>query len=226
MAWSIDTLRQFTLFLIRKNQSAGITFSEFQNVFNAEQRTYMNDLLGPFQQQQRPKSVSQQTGLIQNETIIQKLSPFIKPYDLPIVSSKGYKPGDFIYEMGMRIDAYRATRVNHDQIYAAENDVIDPPDASAGTYYFTEYLNYFMFLPAGLTKTGKLDYVGEPTDAIWAYTINAYGRQIYDPVNSVQPLWDGISLVEIVKRSLRMLGVSFKDDDFEQFAEGTIVTGD
>jgi len=232
MAWNVNTIYQFLRFLIRKNQSAGITRDEFQLAWNAEQRAYMDDLLGRFQQRATGKPVGPNTGLIQNETIMTKLAPFTHPYILAATGGNAPKPDGFLYTLAVRayaptspIQTYKTKRINHDQIWAAEDDVIDPPSVEEASYFYTEYENYFRLLPTSVTGAA-LDYIGEVRDVVWAYTLSAYGRQQYDPANSVQPQWDGDSIVEITKRTLKSLGVSFKDGEFSQFGSATILTGD
>lgn len=46
------------------------------------------------------------------------------------------------------------------------------------------------------------------------------------PIISVQPKWNQNTIIEITKRSLTSLGVSFKDKDFEAFGERNTITGD
>ena len=232
MAWNTGQIFNFIKFLIRKNQSAGITRDEFQLAWNAESRGFMDDLLGRFQARTTGKTIGQDTGLIQNETIMTKLTPFTKPYMLAATGGNAPKPDDLIYTLGIRAYAstssvitYKAKRINHDQIWATNDDVIDPPSVADGSYFYTEYLNYFSFLPTSVTAAA-LDYVTEVRDIVWAYTLTAYGRQQYDATASVQPQWDGDSIVEITKRTLKSLGVSFKDSEFSQFGSATIATGD
>lgn len=211
--------------------SSGITKDEFELAFNSEQRAYLDDLLGRFQQRATGKTIGANTGLIQNETIMTKLTPFTKPYVLAVSDGNAPKPDNLIYTLAVRpygpgtVVAYKAKRINHDQIWATNDDVIDPPSTDDGTYYYTEYLNYFKFLPTNITAAA-LDYVEEVRDVVWAYTLTAYGRQQYDAGASVQPQWDGDTLIELCKRTLKSLGVSFKDNEFSQFGSATIVTGD
>ena len=84
MALNVDYCYQFALKLIRKNQAGGLSRVEFQYHFNDAQATYQDDLLGRFQARSNGKSGAN-TGLIENETIMTKLTPFTKSTVIPIV---------------------------------------------------------------------------------------------------------------------------------------------
>ncbi len=224
MAWNINDVKTFIQYLINKNQAGGITVAQFQQAFNAEQAAYMDDLVGRFQNRNTSKE-GQNTGLIQNETIMQKLSPFTTPTNLSVSDGEAVKPYGLIYTLALRANGYEVVPITHGQIASVNKSVIDAPSIDDNTYYYTEFLNYFYVLPSTI-PTVALDYIRAPEDVVWGYTLNAYLRQVYDPSTSVQPLWDANSIVEITKRTLKTLGVHFKDSDFAQFGSATIATGD
>jgi len=229
MAWDVNDLYKFMQFLINKNQAGNVNPQQFFYTWNSEQRSYMDDLLGRFQNRGNQKT-GNNTGLIEDQTILQKLSPFTHNIPLSITNGDAIKPYDFIYTLAIRAYGNRyskAFKITKDEIWSVEDDVIDPPSISENSFYYTEYENFFRFLPTS-TSTAQLDYISTPVDVIWAYTVNvyAYGRYQYDPTTSVQPQWDGHTIIEITKRTLRTLGVHFKDNEFQQFATATIATGD
>jgi hypothetical protein len=219
---SVDDLYKSILFLIRKNQSGSFSSTDFGYAFNGEQAAYQSDLLGRFQARSNGKS-GFNTGLIENETIMTKLMPFIKSYALPIVVGSGTKPTDFIYTLAVRINNAKAFQVNHDEIWSVKDDVIDPPSIADNSYYYTEYGNYYSFLPNTVTAA-ELDYVGAPPDVRWAFTLSG-GQQVYDSGNSAQSLWDDNSNKEICARILKRLGVSLSSQEFEQFGQSVINSG-
>lgn len=211
------------LFLIKKNQSGSLSAAEFGLAWNMEQSTYQSDLLGRFQRQSIGKE-GPNTGLIENETIMTKLSPFtLSVTGIAITSGKATKPDDFLYSLALRINNTKVFQVDHDQIWSVLDDVIDPPSIPDDSYYYTEYLNYYSLLPASVTSL-DLDYVQAAPDVKWAYNIVS-GRQQYDSTNSVQPLWDQASIIEITQRCLKTLGVSYSSQDFEQFGQSKITSG-
>lgn len=228
MALSVDYNYQFVLKLMKKNQAGGLRSQEFAYQWNDQQCSYQDDLLGRFQLRNNGKT-GVNTGLIQDETILQKLSAFIKPVSITITSGNADKPTDFVYRLAMRINGVDAYKINQNQIANVNASVIDPPATTTDTYYFVEYEDYFYFLPRTLPTanitTAQLDYIITPPNVIWGFTLDANDRQVYNPGTSVQPLWDNNSCREICKRVMKNIGVSFKDADFENFGQSVITTG-
>lgn len=224
MALSVDYNFKFVLNLIRKNLSGGLGNEEFEKYWNDEQCAYQDDILGRWQQRNNGKT-GINTGLIEDETILQKLAPFISPTTLNIENGKSDKPDDFIYRLSLMSGNFNCYKINYNQRDSVINNVIDPPSLTTNTYYFLEYENYYEFLPNTLA-TATLDYVKTPPNVKWGFTYATNGQQIYNAGTSVQPLWDNNSCREICKRVLKNIGVSFKDADFENFGNSTINTGD
>lgn len=224
MALSVNYIYEFALKLIRKNQSGSINGTEFSFFWNDEQNAYMSDLLGRFQNRNNGKTGAN-TGLIENDTILTKLTPFTKPTTLIISAGVADKPSDYIYGLSLIISDELVYKINHDQVPSVKGSVIDPPSITTGTYYCTEYENYYSFLPTTVT-TATLSYICNPTLVKWGYTYNAQGQQVYNAGTSVQPEWDDISCMEITKRVLKNMGISLKDNDFINFGNSAITTGD
>lgn len=225
MAWNVDQIYKSMLFLIRKNQAGGVSATEFFYTWNMEQSAYQSDLLGRFQRMSNGKDVSE-TGLIQNETIMTKLTPFTKLASaITVTDGQAIKPADYTYGLALRANWTKIFQIDHDSVWSLKQEVIDPPSITNDSYYYTEYLNYFQIYPSA-TPSIYLDYICSVTDVVWAYTLDGNNRQVYDPTNSVQPLWSNNSIIEITQRTLKTLGVSFKDQDFGQFGESKINKGD
>lgn len=222
MALTVDYLYQYTLNLIKKNQAGALGSVEWARHWNGESNAYQDDLLGRFQGRSNGKS-GINTGLIENETIKQKLAPFTKPATIAVASGNGDKPSDFKYELALTIDGKEVRHINHNQKAAVNGNEIDPPSVSDGAYYVVEYENYYSFLPSSVTSA-DLDYIASPVDVLWNFTIEG-GRQVYSLAGSVQPQWDDASCREITKRVLNTLGITFKDGDFANFGQHVINTG-
>lgn len=223
MPWSVDNIYSYTKFLINKNQAGGISVSDLFNAWNAEQSQQHQDLVGRWQKQNNTKT-GIMSGLIEDEVTISQLSPFIIPDTIPIAGGLGIKPTDYIYGVALRINGAKVFSIPHDTIWSVNDDVIDPPSIADDSYYFTEYLNYFSFLPATVT-TFDLDYVAETTDIVWGFTLDANNRQVYNPATSVQPKWNKNTVIEITKRTLKGFGLHFDSREFESFGESNIQTG-
>jgi hypothetical protein len=228
MALSVDYLYKFVLNLIKKNQAGGLASKEFEYQWNDAQTAYQDDLLGRGQSRNNGKT-GLNTGLIEDETILQKLSRFTKGVDLTIISGNADKPSDFVYRLAFRINGTDAYKITHGQIATVNESVIDPPSVANNQYYFVEYEDYYYILPHTLPTvsitTAQLDYIITPPAIVWGYTFDADDRQVYNSGTSVQSLWDNNSNREICKRVLANLGVSFKDPDFENFGKSVQLTG-
>jgi hypothetical protein len=224
MALSVDYLYKFSLALIKKNMAGGLKSTDFARHWNDAQGSYQDDLLGRFQAKSTGKSGAN-TGLIQNETILTKLSPFITPVTLTIAAGQSNKPADFVYTLALRINNAKVFEVNHDAIWAMLDDVIDPPLVADDSYYYVEYQGYYKFFP-NTVKSADLDYIATPTDVFWNFTLDANNRQVYSAGGSTQPQWDNNSCREITKRMLTNLGVGFKDQDFANFGAKVQMMGE
>lgn len=229
MALSTDYLYSFSLDLIRKNQAGGLSSKEFENFWNDAQGAYQDDLLGRWQARNNGKTGAN-TGLVEDETILQKLSPFTKPASLTITTGGVCnKPSDFVYRLALRVNGVDVFKINHNQIASVNSSVIDTPSTTTNTYYFVEYEGYYSLLPSTLPTasitTADLDYISLPTNIVWGYTFDSDGRKVYNPGTSVQPQWLNNDCREITKRMLTTIGVSFKDNDFENFGKSVVATG-
>jgi len=183
MALSVDYLYKFTLNLMKANQAGKLSSKEFCYHWNNASVSYQNDLLGPFQARNNGKTGAN-TGLIEDETIMQKLAPFTTPASINIVLGSVEKPSDFIYRLAFRINGIDCYKINHNQIHTVSSDTIDPPSTADGRFYFVEYYGYYSILPTGLPITGfntsTLDYISVPKNIFWAYTYDSAGRQVYN----------------------------------------------
>lgn len=209
--------------------AGGLSNTDFQYQWNDAQGSYQADLLGRFQARSNSKT-GVNTGLIEDETIMEKISPFIKPVAIDIISGNSDKPLDFVYRLALRINGEDVFKINHSQIATVNASVIDPPSIENNKFYFVNYEEYYYFLPHTLPTvsitSADLDYISTPENVIWAYTWDTSGRQVYSSGSSVQSKWDDSSNREITKRMLTNLGISFKDNDFLTFGKSVQMTGE
>jgi hypothetical protein len=211
--------------LTNKNLAGGISATDLFNAWNGEQAMLHQDVVGRWQKQNNTKT-GVMSGLIEDEVTISMLSPFIVPLTgVAIAGGVAAKPVDYIYGVALRMNGAKVFSVSHDMVASVNDDVIDPPSIPDNKYYYTEYLNYFCFLPAAVTAY-DLDYVAETTDIVWGYTLDANNRQVYSDGNSIQPKWNKNTVIEITRRTLKSFGLHFDDREFENFGESNIQTGD
>jgi hypothetical protein len=221
----INDIYQFLLKIIRKNQSGDLNATAFGYFWNSEQSSYFDDLVGRFQAHNNSKE-GVNIGLIQDETILTKLSPFITTKNIPVTNGVGARPSDFIFRLAIRVSGYKCIVANNDQVWSINDDVIDPPSTTDNRYYAIIYGSNYNFIPSSITNF-DMDYVAAPIDVKWNFNIDAVTkRQVYTSNGSVQSQWDISSNREITKRVLKVLGVSYQDKDFENYGQSVISTGE
>lgn len=227
--WNVNRILGLFKFLLRQNQSGSISTTDFFNAWNVEQNSYHTDLVGPWEKMGNSKSGAN-TGLIMNETIMTQLSPFTIAGSVAISSGSATKPDDFIFGLARRLELngaeFLVTKINHGQKWYVNNDVIDPPSVTDGTYYIIEYENYYEVLPTSATGNLQLDYIAQPENISWGFTYDSQNRKVYNAGLSIQPKWSDPTIITITKRALSNFGVSYKDKDFTNFAKANIATGD
>lgn len=223
MRWTVDDIYKLVKFLSRKNQSGSISASDLFYLWNTEQNSYHNDIVGRWEARANGKT-GLNSGLLQNEVTLTDLAPFTINTTLSITSGVSDKPIDFIYRLALRISGKQCVTIRHDQIAAVNDSVLDAPSVTNNKYYSIEYEDYYSFLPNTVTAA-NLDYVASPEDIKWGYTLDAEGRQVYNPGTSVQPKWNNSTIITITKRALANLGISYKDADFLNFGRNAQNTG-
>lgn len=223
MQWSVDNIYKFILYLIDKPQSIYVSPTDLFYAFNSEQRAYQSDLLGRFQARGNGKSGAN-TGLIENEIILTKLNPFTKPVTLSVTAGVANKPTDFIYGLAARVGGYEVYMINKGQIQSVTNSVIDPPSISNNAYYATEYQAYYQVWPSDVTEM-DVDYICDVQDVVWGSVPDGQGRPVYNAGTSVQPLWANPDIIEITKRTLKSFGIRFSSQDFQNYGQSIITTG-
>ena len=217
MAYTIDDVYQIVQYACGKNLQQGyISPSDFNLTINQAQKSYTSYLLGTFQQYQ-PGRPEARVEFGQNSVVRQRLTPIIYGYDLT-VNSSGFSPypGDYLQQDAMwSLYGYdRIREVQQNYFYSVYNSVID----QVQTYpvYMIEY-NGFRFFPNNIGHA-KLSYVRNPPDMIWGYTLNVNGIPVYDAASSTQPVWDDASILEIIVRALRIIGVNLQYNDVNSYA--------
>jgi len=214
---TIGTVYKIIQYIIAKNQDGYLSPDEFNLVINQAQTSFMNYLLGEFQQYQ-PQRPSARVAYSQNQDTRQRLIPFIKETVLDIDSS-GFSnyPVDY-QETDAMLSLYGFNRIRfiqQDSQFSYINSVIDP---IATNPLFLIKQEGFQFYPTDLYRV-NLSYVGTPQELFWANINNMYGIPIWDQANSTDPAWFDIDCLEIIARALRMVGVNLQANDVSAYAE-------
>jgi hypothetical protein len=193
--------------MVDKYQGAYLAPDDFNMAINAAQRQYLNFLTGEtaeFNQGNRRPS----GGFSNDVTTGGSLSNFLKEGTLAITTQLAGQPSDFYKISAMRTidDDYAVKRVGSDKVYAYVNNPIDAPTNTDPIY--TEIGTNFKFWPSTLASA-KIIYFKKPSDVKWAYT----GDLVYDSANSVQLEWPENDHMDIVYRTLGIIGINLKDGD-------------
>lgn len=217
MAYTVDDVYQIVQYACGKNLQQGyISPADFNLTINQAQKSYASYLLGNFQQYQ-PGRPQARVEFGQNTVIRQRLTPIIYGYNLTI-DATGFSPypGDYLQQDAMwSFYGYNRIReVQQQYFYSIYNSVIDP--VSSWPVYMIEY-DGFRFFPNN-TAQAKLSYVRNPPDMIWGYTLDVNGIPVYNPATSSQPVWDDASILEIIVRALRIIGVNLQYNDVNAYA--------
>lgn len=214
---SINDLYKLGLFIVSKNQQGYWKPADFNLSINQGSRSYQAWLLGSFQQY-RPGRPVANVELGQNSVIRQRLAPTIYNYNLSIYAS-GFSPypGDYLQADAMWsiYGIYRIRYSDQTKLHSYYNSVIDP--IASNPIYLLEDTG-FQFYPENQWMA-KLSYVKEAPEIRWAFTEDSNGQAVYDPVNSIDPVWDTVACFEILTRSLSMLGVNLQAGMVAKYAE-------
>lgn len=213
---NVNTIYELCQFIINKEQSGYLAPDDFNRIMNQAQLSYMSWLLGTFQNYIPGRPVAR-VELGQNAVVRDRLAPSIYNFNLS-VDATGFSPypGDFLQADAMwSIYGYDRVRWS-DQArwYAFYNSRIDPV-ANFPIYRLDD--TGFVFAPENL-GAAKLSYVRNPPNISWAYTLDGNGLPVYDSVNSVDPIWDDLSIWDIVSRALDMVGVNLQAPQVAQYA--------
>lgn len=212
---TVDFAYQIVQYAVNKAQNGYVSPSDFNLAINNAQNEFMNWLLGPFQQYQ-PGRPAANVELGQNQVVRQRLTPVIYGYILTVDPS-GFspKPGDYQQADAMwTMDLKRIRTVDQDKLWAVYGSVIDP---YATNPFYTIEATGFTFYPASIGQA-RLSYVRNPPQIVWGYTLDPDGIPIYNPGTSTDPVWNDVSMMEILARTLRLVGVNLQANDVNAYS--------
>lgn len=214
---TVNDVYKIVLYAASKNLQQGyISPDDFNLVINQAQTSFQDYLLGEFQQY-RPFQPVSRVGYSNNETTRQRLQPLIYWYTLN-VDTIGFAPypGDYQQTDAM-LSIYGNNRIRfsqQDKLFSLYNSKIDPYQTNP--FYLIENKG-FRFYPNDINQT-RLSYVRTAPKIVWAYTLDVNGVPVYDPVNSVNPVWYDVDILEIIARALRIIGVNLQSNVISQYA--------
>lgn len=217
MAYNINDVYKIVLYAVGKNLQQGyVSPEDFNLVINQAQKSYTSYLLGSFQQY-APGRPEARVEFGQNSVIRQRLIPIIYTTNLSIdVTGFSPYPSDYLQTDAMwSYYGYdRIREVQQNQFYGVYNSKIDP--IASWPVYMIEN-DGFRFFPNNIGQA-KMSYVMNPPDMVWGYTLDVNGVPVYNAAGSVQPVWGDASILEIIVRALRIIGVNLDYNQVSGYA--------
>jgi hypothetical protein len=208
MSVNVNDVYQIVLYAINKNQNGYLDSDEFNRLINLAQNSYVSFLLGSLQTYQAGRPIAK-VELGQNSVVRQRLSPVIYGYILNVdVNGNSPYPLDYFQTDSMwSIYGYKRIRyVDQDRWFSTYNSVIDPI-ANYPIYMLKD--TGFEFAPTTIGQA-KMSYVRNPPPIQWGFDLDVNGRRVYSPANSNDPIWDEISILEIIVRCLSLVGLNLQ----------------
>lgn len=219
---NVNEVYNLMQFIINKEQNGFLSPDEFNLVINQAQTSYMDYLIGQFQQYQAGRPIpTVQWG--NNETTRQRVTPFIYSESLA-VDSQGFAayPYGYLVTDTMWTGVYGKIKyVQQNFLSSYLNSRITP--VATNPVYLIER-NGFKFYPNNIASA-RVDYIREPNTIVWGYTTDGNGLPVYNPATSVDPQWQQVDLLEIISRALRMVGVNLQSGAITQYANEITKTG-
>lgn len=213
----VNDVYNIMLYAVKKNKQQGyFSPSDFNVTFNIAQKAYVAYLLGEFRQYQPGRPISTvQFG--NNQGVRQRLSPIIYMVNL-VIDNNGHSPypGDYLHKDAMwSFYGYERIReASQEQHWFLYGSVINP--YSSNPYHLIDDTG-FQFFPQNY-GSAKLSYVRNPPNVVWGYTLDGNGRPVYSASASTQPVWETDSILEIIVRALRIVGVNLQAQEVSQYA--------
>jgi hypothetical protein len=218
-----DTPFRIINYVVNQFQGGNITGQEYMDMINQAQRDFLNFLLGQFVSYQYGKPLSRvQFGM--NEIVRQRVTPFIAPPSTLTIDVNGvaaYPNGlqqvDAMYTSAMQ----RIRYVPQHKLYSYLNSQIDP---IATNPIFLIQSTGFQFYPNTTTNgvalgTALISYVDTPPNVVWNSSPDPQGRPQYTPTGSQGPQFYDVDVMELISRSLAMVGINLQAAEVSGYAE-------
>lgn len=220
---TINECKQIFDYVADSVQRGKISGTEFTQLFNMQQNSYYEFLLGKVEQFQYGRSVPR-VGVGMSNNITTRLSPFIVKNDtVPVSAFKMQKPADFgrlVYMSGNSDNSY-VELIDHMFKFNRKNSVI------IGTPYCIEQDDYFEVYNTHVNVT-LVYYKNRPDPVNWTFTVDSSYYEVFDDTDPdlADPLWLDMDCYKIIGRMLKVHGISIDDSSLIQYGQGVINTGE
>lgn len=216
---NVNQVYALMLYACSKNLQQGyLSPDDFNTTINTAQRSYLDYLKGEYQryQLQRPIAVVE---FGQNQMIRQSLVPLVYGAVLPINNVSGIAPFPYDFEftdaMWSLYGFYNIKFIQQDRLHSYYRSTIDP--ITSNPVYLLRHEG-FQFYPEN-TGNARLSYIRTPPTIRWSYVADGNGLPVYDPINSIDPIWSETDMLQIVVRALALVGVNLQFGTVMQYSE-------
>lgn len=213
----INEIYKLVSYMADKYQGAYLSPDEFNMAVNAAQKQYLNFLTGETAEYNQGARVPS-SGFSNDITTGSSLATFLKEGTLLINSQLSPKPNDFYKVSAMRTtdDDYAVKRVSADKVHAYINNAIDAPTTTEPIYIELGTNFKFWGLSAVADTPVKIIYFRKPLDAQWVPVVDTLN---YNSVASSQLEWPENDHMDIVYRTLGIIGINLKDGDLMRISQ-------
>lgn len=218
---TIKQVKETFDFITNKYQLGYLSASEFNKIFRDSEIAQQSFLIGKLQQYQPGRPIPR-VALDQTKQIVERLAPFrftttvnsgasgeiSKISDAAAIETMNKADGTRIYFVAPNRLSY--------YLNSSVWSLTDQP-------IYAEYDIYYRTFPSNLDVI--ITAIRTPPYSKWAYT-TVDDVEIYDNINSVDPIWKDIDVVEIIGRMCKEAGVSLKDGELMNYGQSVINNGE
>lgn len=213
---TVDEVYSIIKYILKKNQNGNLKPEDFNLNINVAQRQYVAFLCGSMSgyMQGRPLPKAEFGN---NRTARQRLSTVIitSPITIDGTGSAPYPDGYIQTDQMYATSGIKPLRyVEQHKLSGVLYSRIDP--VATNPIYLIQDTG-FQFYPINI-GTANVSYVQNPPNIKWAYTLDVNGRPIYDSINSADPVFDEVAILDIIARSLLMAGINLQQNQVVQYA--------
>ena len=212
----VNEYYQLLSYIINKNQQGNLTPAKFNLVINQGQRSYVSFYLGIPQNYEPGRPISK-VELGNNAIVRKRLTPVILETTLTIdVNGNSNYPANYLQSDAMWTStAFKKVRiVEQNRLSSFYNSTIDPILTNPIYVLKTTKLQFY---PITLGSS-IISYVSNPPDIIWGSIPDANGRPIYNVGTSTQPVFDIVSMYDIIARALLIIGINLQSQQVVSYA--------
>ena len=220
---TVNDMYEIEQYIVNKNQNGYLSPDEFNLINRQAQYSYLNYLLGQFQQYQAQRPMPR-VQYSENQRTRQSLTPLIYGYNLNVdVNGRSPYPGDYQQTDAMWT-LYGLQKIKYvEQNFVSSYFISTINPIATNPIYLIED-GGFKFYPLTLGNA-KLNYVRTPPDIIWGYDLGINGLPIYNPSKSQDPVWYDTDIFEIIVRALKIVSVNLQAAQVSSLAQDIIKGG-